>query len=654
MHLAARVLRTPSTCPAAGPRLLFFDGVSTIADVFVNGRLAGQHRGAYTRFVVDATAHVRAGDNVLAVRVSDAPQDTTDTLPSGRSKRLYLSYGGIYRKAWLVQTASVHVDPTDHASSGVYVTPSAVSAEAARFSIRTLVRNAGSASASVQVRQRVRMPRRGGDGLEGRSTSRRARAASDLEGRIDAPAVGPAHPHLYTVSTEVRTGGAATDAVDVRTGFRDFRLEGGRFVLNGVPIALRGVGKHQETEYGQAAMSDEEIREDFANLRDLGVNCVRLAHYPHAPLAYDLADEMGLLVWAENGHSNVNRTTDTGDHITREMVRQNYNHPSIVFWSVGNETGFVRVNRFAAVARAEDPHRFITYASNTGGKGKKRYPDLDFIAHNTYRGWYRGEPWEFEQKALEMGFISENGAGAVITNHTDYADLRHEVDRFEPEEYRQVMAEVQMQVVFRDQAPRRPMYLVWILRDFAIDKYKGVRNTKGLLTYANFRRTRGTCTGLPPPAGPGRPHHEQDVFLRGAPHQRREGLLERAALGADRQRGVAGPPGQRRVPARTAAGSTTCSSGPPLAPGATRWWSATGPATGNGPSSTTTARTRPPPRTRWCATCGPATPGTARCSSISRRRRNGRSTPSSTAPPTTPSTSCPRKSRARVGSAPGG
>ena len=477
--------------PAGRATYLVFEGVSTIADVFVNGRLAGQHRGAYTRFVVDATAHVRQGDNVVAVRVSDAPQDTTDTLPSGRSKRLYLSYGGIYRKAWLVQANAVHVDPTDHGSSGVYVTPSAVGAEAAAFSIRTLVRNTGSSSVRVQVRQRVR-DAEGGEAaaLEGEvEVAAGARGEVTLEGRIDRPRRwGPAHPHLYTVATELRAGGAATDAVEVRTGFRDFRLEGGRFVLNGVPLALRGVGKHQETEYSQAAMSDEEVREDFANLRDLGVNCVRLAHYPHAPLEYDLADEMGLLVWAENGHSNVNKTTDTGDHITREMVRQNYNHPSIVIWSVGNETGFVRVNRFAAVARAEDPHRLITYASNTGGKGKKRYPDLDFIAHNTYRGWYRGEPWEFEAKALEMGFISENGAGAVISNHTDYADVRHEVDHFEPEEFRQLMAEVQMQMVFRDHAPRIPMYLVWILRDFAIDKYKGVRNTKGLLTYSNFKK----------------------------------------------------------------------------------------------------------------------------------------------------------------------
>ncbi len=477
--------------PAGRVTYLVFEGVSTIADVFVNGQLAGQHRGAYTRFVVDATALVRGGDNVLAVRVSDAPQDTGDTLPSGRGKRLYYPYGGIYRKAWLLQTAPVHVDPTDHASDGVYVTPATVTAEAARFTIRTLVRNRGAETARVAVHQRVRADD-GGDAatFDGAiEVAPGARGEVTFEGTIDRPRLwGPGHPHLYTVATELRAAGVVTDSVEVRTGFRDFRLEGGRFLLNGAPIALRGVGKHQETEKSQAAVSDEELREDFGALRDLGVNAVRLAHYPHAALEYDLADEMGLLVWAENGHSNASKTTETGDFITREMIRQSYNHPSIAFWSVGNETGFVRVNRFAAIAQAEDPNRLVTYASNTGGKGKKRYPDLDFIAHNTYRGWYRGQPWDFEARAAELGFIAENGAGAVITNHTDYAGARHEVDHFEPEEYRQLMAEAQMQVVFRDQVARVPMYFVWILRDFAIDKYKGVRNTKGLMTYAGFRK----------------------------------------------------------------------------------------------------------------------------------------------------------------------
>jgi beta-galactosidase len=478
--------------PADGRRTyLYFEGAATYADVYVNGRHLGQHRGAYTRFLFDATPHVVAGDNVVAVRDDNDPTDTADSLPSGRGKRLYIAYGGLYRKAWVVTTSALHVDPTDHASSGVYVTPGRVDAETAEFTVKTLLRNASERPRRLEVAQRLVAA----DGTT--AWSAQQEEAVPAGGRVEATAAGtvrrprlwsPADPHLYTLWTEVRADGQVTDVVRERTGFRDFRLRDRTFLLNGSPIALRGVGKHQESEDHLSAVTDDELREDFANLEDLGVNALRLAHYPHAELEYDLADEAGLLVWAENGHSNAWKGDETGDTITREMVRQNYNHPSIVMWSAGNETGFVRVNRYAGVLQAEDPNRLVTYASNTGVKGKKRWPELDFIAHNTYRGWYRGDPWEFEDLAASMGFISENGAGAVISNHTDYARPHKVIDRFEPEEFRQHMAEVQLQVAMRDRAAEIPLYLVWILRDFGIDKYKGVWNTKGLLTYSNFRK----------------------------------------------------------------------------------------------------------------------------------------------------------------------
>jgi len=351
-----------------------------------------------------------------------------------------------------------------------------------------LVRNAGEAKRPVEVRCRlldaagrqvvvlVRKLEIDGGGA----------APVEVAAKLEQPRLwSPADPYLYRLRAEVVDGDHVVDAVEQRTGFRDFRIADGRFLLNGAPVVLRGVGKHQETEDHATAMSDDELREDFAGLQDLGVNCVRLAHYPHAALEYDLADELGILVWAENGHSNTSKITDTGDRITREMVRQNYNHPSIVMWSVGNETGFVRVNRYAAVVRAEDPHRLITYASNTGPRGK-RYPLLDFVAQNTYRGWYRGTAEEFAQKAREMRFVSESGAGSVISHHTDYAAAHRVVDRFEPEEYRQRVAEIHFQVVFREQKDL-PLYILWVFRDFGIDKYKG-RNTKGLLTYAGLRK----------------------------------------------------------------------------------------------------------------------------------------------------------------------
>jgi len=470
------------------PLYLVFEGAATFADVYVNGTHLGQHRGAFTRFVFDARPAAVAGDNVLAVRLTNDPADTADSLPSGLGKQLYNLYGGLYRKVWVVSTSLVHIDPTEDGSPGVYVTPSNVTPQSADLAVRVLVRNAGGPRRPVEVRCRLldaagrqvvvlvrKMEIDGG-----------ASVPVSVAARLDQPRRwSPSDPYLYRVRAEVVSEDRVVDVVEQRTGFRDFRIADGRFLLNGSPIALRGVGKHQETEEHATAVTDGELREDFAGLKDLGVNCVRLAHYPHAALEYDLADELGILVWAENGHSNPSKITTTGDTITREMVRQNYNHPSIVMWSVGNETGFVRVNRYAAVVQEEDPQRLITYASNTGPRGK-RYPLLDFIAQNTYRGWYRGSAGEFAQKAREMRFVSESGAGSVITHHTDYANAHRVVDRFEPEEYRQHVAEVQFQVVFREQKDL-PLFMLWVFRDFGIDKYKG-RNTKGLLTYAGLRK----------------------------------------------------------------------------------------------------------------------------------------------------------------------
>ncbi|HET9317124.1 MAG TPA: glycoside hydrolase family 2 TIM barrel-domain containing protein [Vicinamibacteria bacterium] len=468
-----------------------FEGVATRADVYVNGHNLGRHLGAYTAFTFDATPAVVPGTNVVAVRVSNHPQDTVDSLPSGAGKQLYRTYGGIYRKAWLLTTRSAHFDPLDHGSSGVYVTTSNVTAASADLAVRARVGNAS--GVPMSLRFYVRLIDRDGQFREGEWRKVEVPPGQAVEASVSHRVSKPhlwsiATPYLYTLRAELWDGDRLVDALTERIGFRDFRLQDGRFLLNGEPILLRGVGKHQETESHLSAVTDDELREDFASLKDLGVNFVRLAHYPHARLEYDLADELGLLVWAENGHSNSWKVDPaSGETITREMVRQHGNHPSIVMWSVGNETAFVRVNPFAAAAKSDDPQRLVVYASNTGVQGRKRQPNLDLIAHNTYRGWYRGEPWEFEERAVALRYVAESGGGSVITNHTDHLAARHVVDAFEPEEYRQELAEVHFQTVFRDHAQDVPLYIVWILRDFGIDKYKG-RNTKGLLTAANFRK----------------------------------------------------------------------------------------------------------------------------------------------------------------------
>ena len=142
----------------AGKELyLVFEGVAAIADVYVNGQHLGQHRGAYTRFVFDATSALRPGrDNQLAIQVDNSPESTADCLPS--ETRLYKVWGGLYRKVWLVAVSQVHLDPTDYASPGIYLTPKNVSANKADLNIRVLLRNTSASDVNAEVHARVLDP----------------------------------------------------------------------------------------------------------------------------------------------------------------------------------------------------------------------------------------------------------------------------------------------------------------------------------------------------------------------------------------------------------------------------------------------------------------------------------------------------------------
>ena len=472
---------------------LYFEGAATVADVYLNGAHLGQHRGAFTRFTFDGTAKaVLDGDNVLAVKCDTDPKDTSDCLPAGNSYQLYHVYGGLYRRVWLLKTALVHVDPTDYASSGLYLTPQVANPENAALVIKTLVRNDDDAPKMVTVTGTVR------DAAgkivvattETLAVAAKSSGSSAQKTHLTRPHLwSPADPYLYQVTSETRVDGQVTDAVTERTGFRSFQMTPTGFFLNGARTDLRGVAKHQETEEHASAVSEDDLHRDWADLHDLGVNFVRLAHYPHAELEYDLADEDGIVVWAENGHSNPAAPTTTGDTITREMIRQNYNHPSICFWSVGNEairkaSDIATLEHYAATVRAQDPTRLVTYASNTAFHAD---PALDFVAANRYLGWYGGSIAAFDAHAAFYHWISETGAGGVISTHTTAAVPTHRVNVYEPEEYQQELAEARCQTVFRTLPDQVPLFTWWIFRDFADPRYKGV-NAKGLETYAGFHK----------------------------------------------------------------------------------------------------------------------------------------------------------------------
>ena len=469
---------------------LVLEGAATVKDVFVNGQFIGRHKGAFSASAFDLTPALNIGENnTVAVRVSNRDNEVQNCF--ARSTLYYVN-GGMFRKAWLVKTSKVHVFP-EMGSSGVYLTPCNITQVSAELSARTVVRNSLSASAEVVVRHFVTDPGNTACAeFETKHTIPAGETATiKAAGKVDHPKLWDiGQPNLYAVRTEISVGGQVTDEVTEHVGLRTIAIKDNRFYLNGREVQFRGVNKHAQNEYVWNAVSDEDLRLEWQWMADMGVNMVRLPHYPHSHLEYDIADERGIAVWAENGYAGQlwkeagneeKSVTPDGERLTREMVRQNWNHPSILFWSAGNETVLDVVSHYAAVIRQEgDSTRLITYAATADQKPAH----CDFVAYNTYDGWYASGPYTDFTKSPHNDMVSETGSGDWITHHVPYGTIEFTVDKYEPEEYSEMFTEYRLQTVCRNEVENHPMFLWWNFREFYNLKFKNDRNTKGLLTLA--------------------------------------------------------------------------------------------------------------------------------------------------------------------------
>jgi beta-galactosidase len=503
---------------------VYFEGAFQVADVFVNGHKLGEHRGGYTRFVYDATPAMVTGDNVLAVMVSGA--DCNDCLPNG-APRLFKGYGGLYRKVWLFSTGPYHIATTDFASSGVYVSTPAVDASSSTLSARILLTNDGGSDQIIVV-SGVLNDAAGNAVLTSQATVAVAAGTTvttTLGGTLPSPHLwSHCDPYLYQYAVTVTVSGMPVDSIREPVGFRWYRLTTTDFVLNGASTPLRGMSKHQESEYNASAVSDAELVADWDDIQELGLNYMRLVHYPHAQLEYDLADQRGVMVWAENGHTNpvpLTRFGPTGfptpnaDNICREMVFQNWNHPSIVFFSAGNEAGNdAATTEYARVLREADPSRPVVYASNGQNPA-----EVDYIFRNTYPGWYTGTMYDFlTGYNAWVPWVSESGAGSVVSTHTsDPFETDFIPDSFEPEEYGALVDEVRFDDLLRNPS-HTPAFSGFAFRDISDIQYKGVLNSKGLITFAGYKKDifyhlKSLLRAAPVVHLVG-PHY----FLRAAPH----------------------------------------------------------------------------------------------------------------------------------------
>lgn len=502
----------------AGRRIyLQFDGASRVATVHLNGRKIGEHTGGFARFRFDLTGALDfAGENLLAVAVSNADDGTAPVTAD------FTFFGGLYRGVQLLAINPLHVDVMDHAADGIFVTPREVTAARAEFTVAVDVRNDSARTERAVVRVMVR------DAAGAVVATQEATKVIDGSGAVRIEPVftlenphrwdGRKDPHQYCAEVTVSTDGRIRDVVRQRFGLRSFQVDADRgFFLNGVYLDLHGVSRHQDRAGKGWAISPEDEREDFALIEEIGATVIRVAHYPQSALWFDLADERGLVLWAEipvvNEVPATTRYTDNARQQLRELIRQNYNRPAICFWGVGNETrevgetsGRAAVNgaasdrviaELAELARAEDPTRLSIYASHHRAEDARNF-HTDVLGFNKYFGWYGGTAEDLaawldgvHRRYPTLRFsMSEYGAGANILHH-DLSGAKPVPDgAWHPEEYQAQLHEVQWL------AMRARPYLwgkfIWNMFDFAVDiRDEGATpgmNDKGIVTYD--RKTR--------------------------------------------------------------------------------------------------------------------------------------------------------------------
>ncbi|MDQ0839907.1 glycoside hydrolase family 2 TIM barrel-domain containing protein [Sphingomonas faeni] len=525
---------------ATGKRVyLQFDAASIIADVWLNGRKLGHHEGAFTRFRLDATDAVRTGANVLAVRVDNskpAPGSSTEFIVPISGD--FFMYGGLYRPVSLIVTEQAHIDLLDHGGPGVYAHVTALDDRLATVAVLVRLRNRGMPGAYTLrtgvtdaqgqrvagSEQRLRLPK-GGNVDHGTTLA------------IDKPRRwnGLDDPYLYSLTVElIGRDGMVLDRVDQPLGLRTVAVDPNKgFVLNGRTMLLRGVNRHQDRQDKGWALSLADHQQDMALIRELGANSVRLSHYNQAEPFYDLADRTGMVLWAELGLVNLASIPGRADTPPQmkasaeaqlvELIRQNYNHPSVAVWSIGNEinnwsskgltpsNARPLLNALNAVAKREDPDRPTTIAvccevlPGDPDDGRDRTTGTaDTAAYNLYYGWYGTgrvadaaklgavmEGYHREKPMLPIG-VGEYGAGGAISQHTDNVDggKIESIYRPQAEEVQAVVHELS----WKSLKPLDFMWGAWVWQMF--DATSDLReegdstdiNTKGLVTFDRVTR----------------------------------------------------------------------------------------------------------------------------------------------------------------------
>ncbi len=440
--------------------VIYFEGANQEVRFYLNGQFVGEHKGGYTRFCFDITPHLRYGqENLFAIYVNNVYNPNIPPLSAD-----FTFFGGIYRDVYLQFMNPVHIATNDYASSGVYIRTPEVNNSAASVEITTLLTNDMPQPTEIRVENIIC----DADGKEVKKTQAEVKLAAgetktDISKKIkiDSPRLWDIDdPYRYMVYTRIldKRKGTLLDEVVNPLGLRWFKFDSEKgFFLNGKGRKLIGTARHQDYFQKGNALRDELHVQDVLLLKEMGGNYLRVSHYPQDPVIMEMCDKLGIVTSVEI--PVVNAVTETEEFLhnsvemAKEMVRQDFNRPSVMIWGYMNEIFLRRpytegkqledyyrftekvARALEATIREEDPSRYtmMAYHNMPQYYEDAHLTEIPMIqGWNLYQGWYEPDINEF-QRLLDRAHKAYKGKVLMVTEYGPGVDPR--VHSYQPERF---------------------------------------------------------------------------------------------------------------------------------------------------------------------------------------------------------------------------
>ena len=440
--------------------VIYFEGANQEVRFYLNGQFVGEHKGGYTRFCFDITPYLCYGqENLFAIYVNNVYNPNIPPLSAD-----FTFFGGIYRDVYLQFMNPVHIATNDYASSGVYIRTPDVNNSAASVEITTLLTNDMPQATEIRVENIIC----GADGKEMKKTYAEVKLAAgetktDISRKIkiDSPRLWDIDdPYRYMVYTRIldKRKGTLLDEVVNPLGLRWFKFDPEKgFFLNGKGRKLIGTARHQDYFQKGNALRDELHVQDVLLLKEMGGNFLRVSHYPQDPVIMEMCDKLGIVTSVEI--PVVNAVTETEEFLhnsvemAKEMVRQDFNRPSVMIWGYMNEIFLRRpytegkqledyyrftekvARALEATIREEDPSRYtmMAYHNMPQYYEDAHLTEIPMIqGWNLYQGWYEPDINEF-QRLLDRAHKVYKGKVLMVTEYGPGVDPR--VHSYQPERF---------------------------------------------------------------------------------------------------------------------------------------------------------------------------------------------------------------------------